>query len=77
MRGFAWCGIGDGDDGEPGFAVGGEVGVANDASGAEDDNGARGFREGGGGCFDGQAVTLFVALHQFLVASVLGVSLYN
>jgi len=77
VGGFARCGVCDCDDGEAGFAVGGEVSVANDASGAEDDDWAGGFGEGWGGCFDGLPVAFFVTLHQFLVACAWGVSLYN
>ena len=51
--------------------------VANDASGSEDNDWAGYFGEGWGGCFDGLPVALFVALHSFLVAGVLGASFYN
>lgn len=53
------------------------MGIADDASCAENDDWARGFGEWGRGCFDGLPISLFVALHSFLVASALGVSLYN
>ena len=43
IGGFAWCGVGDGDDWEAGFFVGGKMGVANDAAGTEDDDWARRF----------------------------------